>query len=151
MSRNERPTSPPPHVWHPLLCCLTVWQHGGHHYGRDGWVSAAQNEPAAQDVVLGRAVFLLLPDGSPVSDWCECVFTNCSKWGMWLQMHLFCDQTCITHTVCVLHRVGFTGSLWLTPSALVSASSSSPSSCALASPSSMVYPSQPPNLHITLL
>lgn len=37
-----------------------------------------------------------------------------------------------------LHRVGFTGSLSLTPSALVLASSSSPSSCALASPSSMV-------------
>lgn len=43
----------------------------------------------------------------------------------------------ISHAVC-LYREEFTGSLSLTPSALVSASSSSPSSCALASPSSMV-------------
>lgn len=37
------------------------------------------------------------------------------------------------------HRVGFTGSHSLTPSALALASSSSLSSCALASPSSMVF------------
>lgn len=43
----------------------------------------------------------------------------------------------ISHAVC-LYREEFTGSLSLIPSALVSASSSSPSSCALASPSSMV-------------
>lgn len=42
------------------------------------------------------------------------------------------------------HRVGFTGSLSLTPSALALASSSSLSSCALASPSSMVFTFTPP-------
>lgn len=53
-----------------------------------------------------------------------------------------CISSALTwsHSLCRLcpYRVGFTGSLSLTPSALVSASSSSPSSCALASPSSMV-------------
>lgn len=52
------------------------------------------------------------------------------------------DPACPGHTSpCPLstHRVGFTGSLSLTPSALALASSSSLSSCALASPSSMVF------------
>lgn len=49
-----------------------------------------------------------------------------------------CDHMTAHCAVLFLHRAAFTGSLSLTPSALVLASSSSLSSCALASPSAMV-------------
>lgn len=80
-------------------------------------------------------MFCLLPDGPPVSHWCEYV---CFQRGVWrvCMLHMI-RKSHISHAVC-LYREEFTGSLSLTPSALVSASSSSPSSCALASPSSMV-------------
>lgn len=79
------------------LCCFTVWEHGGHHHGCAGRVSAAQGERAAQVHVLGRLVFWLLPDGSPVSHWRECVF---NKHGS--KLHLLCDyMTHVFHVMCV--------------------------------------------------
>ena len=48
--------------------CSAVWQHGGHHHSRAGRVPAPQDEHAAQVLVPGRSVLLLLPDGSAAGD-----------------------------------------------------------------------------------
>lgn len=54
------------------FCSSTVWQHGGHHHSRAGWVPTAQIQHPAQVLVPGHPVLCLLPDGSPIGDWREC-------------------------------------------------------------------------------